>query len=140
MQKYGVLSINKSKNSQQSLWTNLLWTPVLVIVIQHVLEVVQAQLLSFCIIEGESVNVCKVCTTLKEILTDKDRVVKQLRKEEDLYCTMNEDLKEQLQAKELLIQDLNSEREKNFVAEKDVEELKLKCKELKKDNMLVATV
>ncbi|KAK3798577.1 hypothetical protein RRG08_031588 [Elysia crispata] len=39
---------------------------------------------------------------------------------------MNEDLKEQLQAKELLIQDFNSEREKNFVTEKDVEELKLK--------------
>ncbi|GFS08823.1 hypothetical protein ElyMa_001283800, partial [Elysia marginata] len=80
---------------------------------------------------------CAECISLKENLAEKEICIKDLKNENKTFCRINEDLNEEMHAKEELIIDLNLDRQKKEALELEVKELKQRLKQSQKDRNLL---
>ena len=66
-------------------------------------------------------------------MTEKDRTICELKKENDVNVKVNKDLGEQLEIKKKIIDDFKGGRQKKELLEKNVEDLNVKLKELRNE-------
>ncbi|GFN88485.1 hypothetical protein PoB_001499100 [Plakobranchus ocellatus] len=88
------------------------------------------------IVKDENKSPCAECIKLRETLVEKDKIIKDLKNENEKFCRLNNDLTEVKQAKEELVMSLNLDRQKKEALEKDLKALKLRLKQSQTDRKL----